>query len=102
MQVTHLESTDHYLTITDNQVVQLNPSTCLDHKTECIVYTKFVLATKNYIRTVTNIKPEWLLKLTQQYYSTFCNVRPGDSSRSCNQRWRPDSIKKVYYPLYRR
>ncbi|KAG8235870.1 hypothetical protein J437_LFUL016477 [Ladona fulva] len=34
MQVAHLERTGHYLTIKDNQVVQLHPSTCLDHKPE--------------------------------------------------------------------
>ena len=29
MQVAHLERTGHYLTVKDNQVVQLHPSTCL-------------------------------------------------------------------------
>lgn len=59
LQVAHLERTGHYLTIKDNQVVQLHPSTCLDHKPEWVVYNEFVLTTKNYIRTVTDIKPEW-------------------------------------------
>nr|CAD7409942.1 unnamed protein product [Timema poppensis] len=68
MQVAHLERTGHYLTIKDNQVVQLHPSTCLDHKPEWVIYNEFVLTTKNYIRTVTDIKPEWLLKLSPQYY----------------------------------
>ncbi|RZF33860.1 hypothetical protein LSTR_LSTR009884 [Laodelphax striatellus] len=68
MQVAHLERTGHYLTIKDNQVVQLHPSTCLDHRPEWVVYNEFVLTTKNYIRTVTEIKPEWLLSLAPQYY----------------------------------
>lgn len=68
MQVAHLEKTGHYLTIKDNQVVQLHPSTCLDHKPEWVVYNEFVLTTKNYIRTVTDVKPEWLLRLAPQYY----------------------------------
>ncbi|XP_035232911.1 putative pre-mRNA-splicing factor ATP-dependent RNA helicase PRP1 [Stegodyphus dumicola] len=68
MQVAHLERTGHYLTIKDNQVVQLHPSTCLDHKPEWVVYNEFVLTTKNYIRTVTDIKPEWLLKIATNYY----------------------------------
>ncbi|UYV80077.1 DHX15 [Cordylochernes scorpioides] len=59
MQVAHLEKSGHYLTIKDNQVVQLHPSTCLDHKPEWVVYNEFVLTTKNYIRTVTDIKPTW-------------------------------------------
>ena len=59
VQVAHLERTGHYLTVKDNQVVELHPSTCLDHKPEWVLYNEFVLTTKNYIRTVTDIKPEW-------------------------------------------
>ncbi|KAG1707486.1 Pre-mRNA-splicing factor ATP-dependent RNA helicase DHX15 [Nymphon striatum] len=68
MQVAHLERTGHYLTIKDNQNVQLHPSTCLDHKPEWVVYNEFVLTTKNYIRTVTDVKPEWLVKVASNYY----------------------------------
>lgn len=57
----HLERTGHYLTVKDNQVVQLHPSTCLDHKPEWVLYNEFVLTTKNYIRTVTDIKAEWFV-----------------------------------------
>ena len=46
----------------DNQVVQLHPSTCLDHKPEWVLYNEFVLTTKNYIRTCTDVKPEWLIR----------------------------------------
>lgn len=92
MQVAHLERTGHYLTIIDNQVVQLHPSTCLDHKPDWVIYNEFVLTTKNYIRTVTDVKrkeqdlqillhfnnylissfalftAEWLLKIAPQFY----------------------------------
>ncbi|KAM9314844.1 ATP-dependent RNA helicase DHX15-like [Pholidichthys leucotaenia] len=68
MQVAHLERTGHYLTVKDNQVVQLHPSTVLDHKPEGVLYNEFVLTTKNYIRTCTDIKPEWLVKIAPQYY----------------------------------
>ena len=44
------------------QVVQLHPTTCLDHKPEWILYNEFVLTTKNYIRTCTDVKPEWLVR----------------------------------------
>ena len=54
-----MERTGHYLTVKDNQVVQLHPSACLDHKPEWVIYNEFVLTTKNYIRTITDIKPEW-------------------------------------------
>lgn len=69
MQVAHLERTGHYLTVKDNQAVQLHPSTCLDHKPEWVLYNEFVLTTKNYIRSCTDIKAEWLLKISPQYYS---------------------------------
>lgn len=62
-QVAHLERTGHYLTVKDNQVVQLHPSTVLDHKPEWVLYNEFVLTTKNYIRTCTDIKPEWYVSV---------------------------------------
>jgi hypothetical protein len=34
LQVAHLERQGTYLTVKDNQVVHLHPSTCLDHKPE--------------------------------------------------------------------
>lgn len=55
----HLERNGVYLTIKDNQVVYLHPSSVLEHKPEWALYNEFVLTTKNYIRTVTEIKPEW-------------------------------------------
>ncbi|XP_027041889.1 putative pre-mRNA-splicing factor ATP-dependent RNA helicase PRP1 [Pocillopora damicornis] len=66
--VAHLERSGHYLTVKDNQVVQLHPSTCLDHKPEWVLYNEFVLTTKNYIRTCTDIKADWLVKIAPQYY----------------------------------
>ncbi|KRX23139.1 putative pre-mRNA-splicing factor ATP-dependent RNA helicase DHX15 [Trichinella nelsoni] len=68
MQVAHLERNGSYLTIKDNQVVQLHPSTVLDHKPEWVLYNEFVLTSKNYIRTVTDVKPEWLLRIAPDYY----------------------------------
>lgn len=49
------------------QVVMLHPSTGLDKKPEWVLYNEFVLTSKNYIRTVTEIKPEWLLELAPHY-----------------------------------
>jgi hypothetical protein len=63
--VGHFERSGHYLTIKDRQVVQLHPSTCLDHKPEWVIYNEFVLTTKNYIRTCTDIKRK--SKFTHKY-----------------------------------
>lgn len=68
MQVAHLEKSGHYLTIKDNQVVALHPSTCLTHKPEWVLYNEFVLTSKNFVRTVTQVRGEWLVELASSYY----------------------------------
>jgi pre-mRNA-splicing factor ATP-dependent RNA helicase DHX15/PRP43 len=62
-----------YTTVKDNQSVLLHPSTVLSYDAEWVLYNEFVLTTKNYIRTVTGVKPEWLLDIAPTYYdiSTF-------------------------------
>jgi pre-mRNA-splicing factor ATP-dependent RNA helicase DHX15/PRP43 len=50
-----------YITVKDEQNVLLHPSTVLAEDSEWVIYNEFVLTTKNYIRTVTSVKPEWLL-----------------------------------------
>jgi len=68
MQVAHLERTGQYLTVKDNQQVALHPSTCLDHKPEWVCYHEFVLTSKNFIRTVTDVKGDWLVDIAAVYY----------------------------------
>jgi len=70
MQVAHLEKSGHYLTVKDNQVVALHPSTCLQHKPEWVLYNEFVLTSKNFVRTVTQVRGEWLIELASSYYDT--------------------------------
>ncbi|MCJ1413459.1 DEAH-box ATP-dependent RNA helicase prp43, partial [Ptychographa xylographoides] len=74
MQVAKREGTGKtYVTVKDDQNVLLHPSTVLGQDSEWVVYNEFVLTTKNYIRTVTAVKPEWLLDIAPTYYdlSTF-------------------------------
>ncbi len=80
MQTAHLQRSGHYLTVKDHQVVTLHPSTCLDHKPEWAIYNEFVLTTKNYIRTVTDVKPEWLVSIAPQYFD-MANFPEGDSKK---------------------
>lgn len=69
MQAAHLERSGTYLTVKDNQVVQLHPSSVYDsQKPEWVVYNEFVLTSKNYIRTVTTVRLEWLLDVSPQYF----------------------------------
>ncbi|KAL6783682.1 hypothetical protein ACKKBF_B05425 [Auxenochlorella protothecoides x Auxenochlorella symbiontica] len=81
MQVAHVERTGHYLTVKDNQNVYLHPSTCLQTKPEWVLYQEFVLTTKNYIRTVTEIKGEWLVDLAPHYYD-LSNFPAGEARRA--------------------
>jgi len=80
MQVAHLERTGHYLTVKDHQVVALHPSSCLDHKPEWCLYNEFVLTSKNYIRTVTDIQGDWLVELSPQYYN-MSEFPPSEAKR---------------------
>ncbi|RMY54140.1 hypothetical protein D0863_13719 [Hortaea werneckii] len=69
MQVAKKDSSGKtYVTVKDNQSVLLHPSTVLAQDSEWVVYNEFVLTSKNYIRTVTATKPEWLLDIAPTYY----------------------------------
>ena len=68
MQAAHLERGGTYLTVKDNQVVRVHPSCVLDYAADWVIYHEFVLTSQHYIRTVTAIKPEWLLEIAPAYY----------------------------------
>ncbi|XP_057662681.1 putative pre-mRNA-splicing factor ATP-dependent RNA helicase PRP1 [Diorhabda carinulata] len=68
MQVAYLQKKRLYMMIQDNQIALLHPSTSLDPNPEWVIFNEFVLTKKKYIRTVTSIEPEWLLKIAPDYY----------------------------------
>ena len=75
MQVAKREGTGKtYVTVKDQQSVLLHPSTVLGQDSEWVVYNEFVLTTKNYIRTVTSVKPEWLLVSFQHDICRFVEM----------------------------
>lgn len=76
MRVAHLELNGKYQTCKDNQIVELHLSTALDTKPQWVVYNEFVLTSKNWIRTVTEIEPGWLLDLAGHYFD-MSNFPPG-------------------------
>ncbi|KAA1470775.1 P-loop containing nucleoside triphosphate hydrolase protein [Dentipellis sp. KUC8613] len=74
MQVAHKEGEKgNYLTVKDNQIVALHPSCGLDTQPDWVIFNEFVLTTRPYIRTVTDVKPQWLLEFAPTYFdlSTF-------------------------------
>ena len=81
MQSAHVERGGNYLTMKDEQVVSLHPSTCIPDKPEWVIYNEFVLTTKNYIRTVSAVKTEWLVEIAPHYFS-MDNFPEGTAKRS--------------------
>lgn len=57
-----------YITVKDNQDVLVHPSTVLAVEPEWVIYNEFVLTSKNYIRTVTTVNPEWLVEVAPKYF----------------------------------
>ncbi|MQM09615.1 hypothetical protein Taro_042489, partial [Colocasia esculenta] len=68
MQAARLEDSGHYGTLKDNHVVDLHPSCCLTSKPAWAIYYDFVVASRNFIRTVTDVKREWLIDIAPHYY----------------------------------
>lgn len=58
-----------YLTVKDNQEVLVHPSTVMDRPGEWLIYNEFVLTSKNYIRTATSVRPEWLVEFAPKYFN---------------------------------
>lgn len=69
MQVGYLHKKGNYVTIKDNQQVRPHPSSSIESHPDWIVYNEFVLTTQNYVRTISVIKPEWLLEISPKYYN---------------------------------
>jgi len=80
MQVAHLEPGGHYLTIKDHQVASLHPSCVLGGKPEFVVYHEFALTKKNFLRTCTSVRPEWLLEASPAYYN-LAEMPAGEARR---------------------
>ena len=58
----------------------IHPSTVLDKKTDWVIYNEFVLTSRNYIRTVTAIQPEWLYEVAPAYFD-LREFRNGETLR---------------------
>lgn len=82
-----------YTTVKDNQDVLIHPSSVLGQDSEWVIYNEFVLTTKNYIRTVTGIRPEWLLEIAPLYYDLE-SFRKGDIKMSLERVYKKLESKK--------
>ena len=68
MQVAYRQRSGDYLTVKDNQIVWLHPSTDVSSSPAWVLFEEFALTTKNYIRTVTTTRVEWLVRIAPHYY----------------------------------
>lgn len=59
----------------------MHPSTVIDHKPEWVLYNEFVLTSRNYIRTVLEIHPEWLFEVAPEYFALDDDFRNGEARR---------------------
>lgn len=60
-----------YRTLKQPQTVDIHPQSSLfDQEPKCVVYTDLVMTTKQYMRQVAQIRPEWLTQLAPHYYSS--------------------------------
>ncbi len=68
MQVAHAERGGVYSTVKDDQIVYVHPTATIADKPEWLLYNEFVLTNRQYIRTVTAVRGEWLIEAAPHYY----------------------------------
>eukprot|EP01133_Synstelium_polycarpum_P018017 gene18017-21505_t len=71
MQVAKIEKKNEYFTLGDEQKVLLHPSCGLDKRPEWVLFNELVLTNQNYIRTVTEVRYEWLYQLAPNYFNNL-------------------------------
>ena len=76
------------------QVVSLHPSCGLDKQPEWVIFNEFVLTTRPYIRTVTEIRQEWLLELASNYYD-LRTLSDGETKRALQRVLKKQSGKNA-------
>lgn len=99
MQVAMKESSGKvYRTVKDEQAVLIHPSTVLRTEYDWVLYNEFVLTSKQYIRTCTGIRPEWLLEIAPVYFD-MDTLEDGDIKRSlaraAEKKRRKEAMKKA-------
>jgi pre-mRNA-splicing factor ATP-dependent RNA helicase DHX15/PRP43 len=68
MQTAYRQRDGQYLTVKDNQVVSIHPSSVVISKPEWVIFEEFALTSKNFIRTVTVTLIDWLIEVAPHYF----------------------------------
>jgi len=70
LQVAHVVPNKNiYWPVNGKSQVGLHPSTVIMNKPEWVVYNEYVVTSRNYIRTVTTVRPEWLIEIAPHYFA---------------------------------
>jgi pre-mRNA-splicing factor ATP-dependent RNA helicase DHX15/PRP43 len=85
--VAHLQKQGHYLTVKDQQVVAIHPSSVLDNKPAFILFQDFVLTSRNFVRTVSAVRLDWLVELAPHYYE-LANWPEGETKTELERAYR--------------
>lgn len=68
MQTAYRQRDGQYLTVKDNQVVSIHPSSVVISRPEWVIFEEFALTSKNFIRTVTVTLVDWLIDVAPHYF----------------------------------
>ncbi|GKY95405.1 hypothetical protein MPSEU_000502000 [Mayamaea pseudoterrestris] len=68
MQTAYRQRDGQYLTVKDNQVVSIHPSSVVISRPEWVIFEEFALTSKNFIRTVTVTLVDWLIEVAPHYF----------------------------------
>jgi len=68
MHVAYRQRSGQYLTVKDNQIVHVHPGSVVVSNPEWIVFEEFALTTKNFIRTCTTTRVDWLIEMAPHYF----------------------------------
>mmetsp|Transcript_11599 Transcript_11599/g.10266 ORF Transcript_11599/g.10266 Transcript_11599/m.10266 type:complete len:143 (+) Transcript_11599:528-956(+) len=72
-----LQKSGAYRTMKNPQSVDIHPSSCLfDIGKKTVVYHELVSTTKEYMRQIIEIQPEWLLEIAPHYYKPIDILDP--------------------------
>ncbi|KAL7717637.1 RNA helicase [Entamoeba marina] len=70
-----------YEIVKENQIVLLHPSSVVG-KRDWIIYNEYVMTKRQYVRTATSVKIEWLFEASPQYFGMIDKFRPSETTRA--------------------
>ena len=70
-----------YEIVRENQVVLLHPSSGVG-KRDWVIYNEYVMTKRQYVRTVTAVRVEWILEAGGRYFDHLAKFKPSETTRA--------------------